>query len=179
MTVIETDFVPVNSFTTDSLFVGVGQRYDVTIDASQAVDNYWFNITFGGNRFCGNSKVAYPAAILRYDGAPKENPTNPGTTPTDHQCLDFLNYTPVVTRQVPTSGFVASSNNSLEVVLTSHANKWTVTGSTLDVDWNNPIAQYINEGQTDWLSSNNIWAIDTKDEVRLPFLSSDGNRAFC
>lgn len=43
--VMATDMVPVNSFTTDSLFMGVGQRYDVMIDANQASGNYWFNIT--------------------------------------------------------------------------------------------------------------------------------------
>lgn len=166
MTVIETDFVPVNSYTTDSLFVGIGQRYDVTIDASQAVDNYWFNVTFGGSNFCGSSNNPYPAAILRYDGAPTENPTDPGTTPVDHQCLDFFNFTPVVTRQVPTSGFAATTNNSLDFVLTSNANKWTVSGSTLDVDWNNPIAQFIANGEDDWAASNNIWKTDLEDQVR-------------
>lgn len=168
MTVIATDLVPVNSYTTDSLFVGVGQRYDVTIDASQAVDNYWFNVTFGGTGFCGASNNPYPAAIIRYDGAPTENPTCVGDTPTDHQCLDFLSYTPVVTRQVPTSSFVATSNNTMDYVLTSNANKWTVSGSTLDVDWNKPIAQYIANNKSDWALSNNVWRTDLEDQVRQP-----------
>ncbi len=33
--------MPVQAFTTDSLYLGIGQRYDVTIDASQNPGNYW------------------------------------------------------------------------------------------------------------------------------------------
>src|SRR4051812_42118290 len=42
MTIIASDFVPVNAMTVNSVFLGVGQRYDVTIDASQTPGNYWF-----------------------------------------------------------------------------------------------------------------------------------------
>jgi FtsP/CotA-like multicopper oxidase with cupredoxin domain len=38
-TVVATDLMPVNAFTTSGLFVAVGQRYDVTIDASQDAGN--------------------------------------------------------------------------------------------------------------------------------------------
>lgn len=168
MTVIETDFVPVNSYTTDSLFVGIGQRYDVVIDASNVVDNYWFNITFGGSGFCGSSNNSYPAAIVRYDGAPDANPTDPGETPVDHQCLDYQSFTPVVTRDVPTSSFVASANVTLDIVLTDVANKWTVDGSSMDVDWNNPVAQYVARDESDWPASDNVLKIDECDEVRQP-----------
>lgn len=89
MTIIAADFVPVDSFTTDSLFIGIGQRFDVTIDASQATDNYWLNITFGGNGDCGTSLNPHPAAIFRYEGAPETNPTNVGVTPDDHYCSEL------------------------------------------------------------------------------------------
>jgi len=69
MTVIEADFVPVDSFTLNSLFLGIGQRYGVTIDASQAVGNYWFNVTYSGTGACGSSNNPHPAAIFSYVGA--------------------------------------------------------------------------------------------------------------
>lgn len=69
-TVIAEDFVPIDSFTTSSLFLGIGQRYDVTIDASQAVGNYWFNVTYSSTGACGSSKNPHPAAIFSYAGAP-------------------------------------------------------------------------------------------------------------
>ncbi|OAA65495.1 laccase [Niveomyces insectorum RCEF 264] len=70
MTVIATDFVPVDAYTTSSLFLGVGQRYDVILDASQGIDNYWINATYSATHACGSSNNPYPAAILHYDGAP-------------------------------------------------------------------------------------------------------------
>lgn len=41
MTVIQSDFVPVNPFTTSSLSIGIGQRYDVIVEANQPVAAYW------------------------------------------------------------------------------------------------------------------------------------------
>jgi len=42
MTVIQADFVATEPYTTDWLFLAIGQRYDVLIHANQTVDNYWF-----------------------------------------------------------------------------------------------------------------------------------------
>lgn len=172
MTIIESDLVPVNSFTTDSLFVGVGQRYDVTVDASQATDNYWLNITFGGSNFCGSSNNPYPAAIVHYDGAPDENPTYAGVAPTDHQCLDLMSLTPVVSRTVSTAGFTPSVNNSLDIGLTT-TGKWTINSSSLSVEWGDPVAQLVIDGKTDWQPSNNIWQIDQADTWAFWIIQND------
>ncbi|ROW00470.1 hypothetical protein VPNG_07965 [Cytospora leucostoma] len=168
MTVIGTDFVPVNSFTTNSLFIGVGQRYDVTIDASQAVDNYWFNVSLGtsqGSGFCGTSENLFPAAIVQYDGAADDIPTKEGTAPSDHNCLDSLDLVPVVSRTVPTS-FTPSSGNTLDLTLSiiSKAFVWNINGSPMKVDWNKPLAQYVNKNETDYASSENILKVDGDDD---------------
>lgn len=166
MTVISGDFVPMNPFTTDSLFVGVGQRYDITIDASQATDNYWFNITYSdGGLLCGSSLNPYPAAIIHYDGASDGLPTDQGSIPTDSECLDLISLSPVVTRTVPTSSFAASTNNTLDIAFVS--NRWTVADSTLQVDWNSPAAQHIINNETTWsgIESDNIWRTDEQDQV--------------
>lgn len=174
MTVIATDLVPVDAYTTDSLYVGIGQRYDVTIDASQAVDNYWFNVTFGGSGLCGTSNNPAPAAVVRYEGAPAGGQPYDGAAYVDHNCLDFLNYTPVVPRKdVPVASFVANTNNSMEVVLTTNANKWKVGGSTLNVDWNKPVVQYVANDESDWASSNNIWRTDLVDEWAFWLIEND------
>lgn len=165
MTVIATDFVPVDTFTTDSLLIGVGQRYDVTIDASQSVDNYWFNVTFGGSGFCGSSYNPYPAAIVQYDGAADGNPTDQGKTPIDHKCLDSLDYEPIVTRTVPTS-FSPSSDNTLDVHLDlAPTFVWYINNSSIKVDWDKPVAQYVYENETDYPSNVNIWEVSGDDQV--------------
>lgn len=122
------------------------------------------NVTFGGSGRCGGSNNPYPAAIIHYDGAPNNHPTNPGTTPTDHQCLDLINLTPVVTRTVSTSSFSATTDNTLDVVLGSNF-RWTVANSSLVVDWNNPVAQYVLKNETGWPKSDNVWQVNQENEV--------------
>ncbi|KAG0704572.1 laccase [Suillus ampliporus] len=74
MTIIEADGVETVPQTVDSLPVYAGQRYSVVVHADQPVDNYWVralsnlpNQTFAGG---------LNQAILRYIGAPNEDPTS-------------------------------------------------------------------------------------------------------
>lgn len=45
MTVVEADWVPVKPYQTDSLLVGIGQRYAVVVEADQKPCNYWMRTT--------------------------------------------------------------------------------------------------------------------------------------
>lgn len=165
MTVISSDFVPVNAFTTDSLFIGVGQRYDVTIEAKEEIDNYWFNVTFGGGNLCGASRTPYPAAILHYDGASDDLPTNKGTRPRDHNCLDLLELTPVVERKV-SAAFTPTADNTMEVQLpTGPKFVWKINGKAIRTEWENPVAQYIAANRTDYPETNSIWGVEAVDQV--------------
>ncbi|KAF8839370.1 laccase [Paxillus ammoniavirescens] len=73
MTVIETDGIETEPVVVDSLPVFAGQRYSVVVTANQTVGNYWIralsnhpNQTFDGGQ---------SSAILRYKGAPVQDPT--------------------------------------------------------------------------------------------------------
>src|SRR6185503_3351648 len=78
-TVITTDLVPITPVTRTSLFLGVGQRYDVIVEANQPVANYWMNATLEANNNCGRSRNPYPAGIIQYQGASANAlPTNKG-----------------------------------------------------------------------------------------------------
>lgn len=178
MTVIASDFVPVNAFTTDSLFIAVGQRYDVTIEAKEDIGNYWFNVTFGGGKLCGASNTPYPAAILHYDGAPDSLPTNEGTRPRDHNCLDLSNLTPVVERKVSTA-FTPSAENTMEVQLpTGPKFVWKINGKAIRTEWENPVAQYIASNRTDYPETNSIWQVDVVDQWVYWLIENDPEGAF-
>ncbi|KAH7398085.1 laccase [Cadophora sp. MPI-SDFR-AT-0126] len=169
MTVIAADFVPVNAFTTNSLFLGIGQRYDVTIDASQPIGNYWFNVTFS-NPICGRSNNPFPAAIFHYNGAPNANPTVRGTPPADPACQDQTNFTPIVTRTAPIASFTPSTNDlpvTFDVNGDATSVKWKVNNSAIRVDWSKPTLQYVLEGNSSYpreaniiqLPNANVWSI--------------------
>lgn len=169
MTVIANDFVPVNAYTTHHLFLGVGARYDVTIDASQPVSSYWINVTFSGTGACGSSNNPHPAAILRYSGAGDEDPTDPGMAPPDSLCADQTDFTPIVPRSIPSNEFTGTGSQSLAVTLAVDpaAAKvfWKVNNSAIDVDWEKPTLEYVLRENTSYPTSENVITIPDSSEV--------------
>lgn len=164
MTVIATDLVPVNAFTTSNVFLGVGQRLDVTIDASKTPGNYWMNVTLPAADLCGASLNPAPAAIVHYASVPNGIPTNPGTPPTTSGCRDTLDYVPVVPRQAPLDQLTAGTNNTLDVTLdTSALVLWKVNNSSINVNWDRPILDYVLRGNTSYPASDNVVIVNQKD----------------
>ncbi|PKS09340.1 hypothetical protein jhhlp_003954 [Lomentospora prolificans] len=166
LTVISTDFVPVNAFTTPSVFLNPGQRVDVTIDASKTAANYWFNVTFSTGP-CGASRIAKPAAIFQYDTATPGTPTSPGNSPADPLCHDNVSYTPVISRTVPSGGFTPNDNNTIEVELLQKPwedvpNRvyWNVHGHDMNITWENPTLEYVANGDLDFPERYNVHTVD-------------------
>ncbi|KAI9571988.1 laccase [Boletus coccyginus] len=79
LTVIEADGILTEPLLVDSLQVFPGQRYSVIMNATQSIGNYWIralpSVPFGQN-FAGGLN----SAILRYSGAPSQDPTTSLTT---------------------------------------------------------------------------------------------------
>lgn len=164
MTVIATDLVPVNAFTTSNVFLGVGQRLDVTIDASKTPGNYWMNVTLPAADLCGASLNSAPAAIVHYASVPNGIPTNPGTPPTTNGCRDTLSYVPVVPRQAPLDQLAVGTNNTLDVSLdTSALVLWKVNNSSINVNWDRPILDYVLRGNTSYPRPDNVVIVNQKD----------------
>jgi iron transport multicopper oxidase len=99
MAIIEADGTETVPVTVDSLPVLAGQRYSVVVHANQSVDNYWVRAlsTIGDQTFAGGLNQA----ILRYNGAPNEDPLSspgPSVLPFDEAKLASL-------RNIPAPGF--------------------------------------------------------------------------
>lgn len=91
MTIIEVDGIEVEPVDVDSLAVFAGQRYSVVVHADQPLGNYWVRAlsNFPNQTFDGGLS----SAILRYDGAPSEDPTTehgPYVLPFDEGALHPL-----------------------------------------------------------------------------------------
>ncbi|KAI1189730.1 laccase [Nemania serpens] len=164
MTVIATDLVPVNAFTTSNVFLGIGQRLDVTIDASKKLGSYWMNVTMPANNLCGSSSNPMPAAIVQYAAASDDLPTNPGIVPPNPGCRDSLDYVPVVPRRAPLDQLTVSTNNTLDVSLDRGVPViWRVSNSSINVNWDRPILEYVLEGNTSYPASDNVVIVSQKD----------------
>ncbi|XP_070173598.1 uncharacterized protein [Littorina saxatilis] len=76
ISIIATDGTPVEPMQVDSFNIFAGERYDFILTADQPVNNYWIKVR--GLADCDEKfKHAKTNAILRYQGAPLEQPTQP------------------------------------------------------------------------------------------------------
>ncbi|XP_027207469.2 uncharacterized protein [Penaeus vannamei] len=71
LVLVATDGSEIVPYATDSLVIYSGERFDVVLEADQPVDNYW--IRFTGLIDCEPFE-SVQGAILRYEGAPEEEP---------------------------------------------------------------------------------------------------------
>jgi FtsP/CotA-like multicopper oxidase with cupredoxin domain len=174
-TIIETDFVPVDAYTTNSVYLGIGQRLTVTIDASQAIGNYWLNVSFSNTFACGTSHNPAPAAIFSYVGANNSLPTNPGTTPPDSLCSDNTNLVPIVTRTAPLTSFNALQDDFFVNLVTDTSVSrvfWQINGSSIEVDWGNPTLLQVKNGDTTFPSNINLIKVPQSNIVSTTSLQN-------
>ncbi|XP_072044923.1 uncharacterized protein [Amphiura filiformis] len=73
LTVIAADGAPIQNISVDRIGVGSGERFDFVLTADQDVGNYWFRVQVSRGFFCRNG-LQEELAILRYEGAPQEDP---------------------------------------------------------------------------------------------------------
>ncbi|OAA65258.1 Cupredoxin [Niveomyces insectorum RCEF 264] len=165
MTVVATDFVPVAPTDVTSLYLAVGQRYDVVVRADQPVGSYWLNVTMPRGP-CGLSNNPHPAAIVSYSGSPQATPTAAGTAPPDASCADPLNaFRPVVTRTAPVASFTPNAADTLNtnIVLSRDGVArvfWPVNNSPMNVSWSDPTLQAVRDHTTASLpATENIVAV--------------------
>jgi len=129
LTVISSDFVPIVPYKTDVLFINIGQRYQVIVNANQPSDNYWMRAD--NQQSCTNMiQNRDVKAIIRYSDAPTGvNPTSTSFIYTD-ACRDepYASLVPVVPLNAGPADF---TEGTLDVVI--HGNqaqlfKWYLSG---------------------------------------------------
>jgi FtsP/CotA-like multicopper oxidase with cupredoxin domain len=172
-TVIATDLVPVAPIEKTSLFLAVGQRYDVIIDANQAAGNYWFNATLAKGGACGSTLAKDTAAIFSYGVPAGGVPADRGLLASNATCVDTQGFSPVVTRTAPIDKFNLTPNSVVDVVLTSptagpelgseQVFRWKVRGNDINVQWEKPILEYVATGNNSFPARANVINVEDAD----------------
>ncbi|KZW01176.1 hypothetical protein EXIGLDRAFT_718938 [Exidia glandulosa HHB12029] len=164
MTVIASDFVPIRPYTTGSISIGIGQRYDVVIEANQPVATYWLRVTQQGNfagtggGFCGavNSADRTENGFIAYQGA-SGLPKTVGPIPANNtQCTDETQLVPYLPITVDPSGFDLSDASVFNVSqplnstdpLGRQVIRWTIAGKTEIGQWDYPTLQQLADRNT-------------------------------
>ncbi|KAF2120016.1 laccase [Lophiotrema nucula] len=168
-TVVAADFVPVQPFTTDSLVLSIGQRYDVIIDACQTVGNYWLRVGTGGAHTKGlacdgpNANAANIKSIFRYEGAPTVNPNSTGPAlPTG--CHDQEGIVPYVKTTIPQGQPDELKLNFSQTAALGNLVQWSINDSPLLVDYSYPTLQHVLSDNDTFAGHQNVYTVGEKNK---------------
>lgn len=170
-TVVTADLVPIVPTTTDWLLLGIGQRYNVIIEANQEENsNHWFRAVAETGCRSGNANVNGTSAIFRYEGAPEVNPTSTGApNPNNVNCTEHGPLVPYVPNDVPSTAFTTQAQtlpvntDTFEGVTGNQQNivLWGINLTAIDVDWEKPILSYVQQGDTNYPKTENLIELKT------------------
>ncbi|PWW80147.1 Multicopper oxidase [Tuber magnatum] len=179
MTVISTDFVPITPYKTEFVSIGIGERYQVIIEANQDTDNYWLRAISQSSCGAANPNRLNINGIVQYSGAGNTEPTtSPRVIP--DSCTDEPKekLVPIVAWDVPPSDLGVSQQENVTLAVTDNRIYWKLNGISAKVDWSNPTLLQVVEGQTHPLDSSvleisgsNPWyylVIETAHDIEHP-----------
>ncbi|KAK6597896.1 Laccase-2-like protein 4 [Botrytis cinerea] len=159
LTVIANDLVPIVPYTTDTLLIGIGQRYDVIVEANAAADNYWIRGNWG-TTCSSNSEAANATGILRYDSSSTVDPTSVGVTPRG-TCADEPVASLVPHLALDVGGY-SLVDEQVSFAFTNYFT-WTINSSSLLLDWSSPTTLKIFNNETIFPTDYNVVALNQTD----------------
>jgi len=162
--VIANDFVPIVPYTTDNLLIGIGQRYEIVVEANQAVDNYWLRAIWQ-TACIGNGNANNILGIVRYDGA--DTTSDPTTTVGDYanSCGDESLSNLVPHLNLTVGGFATEEELDLAFSIANGAFTWTINTTSLLLDWADPTELMILNDEAIFPTDYNVHAITVVDQV--------------
>ncbi|OJJ54443.1 hypothetical protein ASPSYDRAFT_159918 [Aspergillus sydowii CBS 593.65] len=164
LTIISMDLVPIKPYTTTSINIAMGQRYDVIVTADQAsvADSFWLRSIPQQ----GCSAIEDPANIrgIFYYG---DTLTTPETSPWhfNDSCNDEPMETliPNVPRTVQAPDW-QDSTNARPGRNPDGLFRWYLNSTTMEVFWENPTLLQIEHGEQSWDNSSAVIDLPNADQ---------------
>ncbi|KAK6811836.1 hypothetical protein RU639_012391 [Aspergillus parasiticus] len=162
LTVISTDFVPIEPYNTTSVLIGVGQRYDVIVHANKGKkgSNFWMRAI--PQEACAEISNYDIRGIFHYEkpGSKLTNPTTTAFAYTD-SCDDEAMSDLVPMVALDASGVGYTSDNEVQVIKnTAGLYKWYMGPTTFMAEWDNPTLLQIENGNTSWTNSSHVVEVE-------------------
>ncbi|KAK2736808.1 laccase, multicopper oxidase, benzenediol:oxygen oxidorectuctase [Onygenales sp. PD_40] len=166
LTVIAADFVPIVPYEAESIVLAPGQRYDVIVEANQAVDNYWMRAIYvtGCNQLTvDNNDIS---GIIRYEGADTTvDPTTERWADIPNECADepYDNLVPYVQKNVGE----AEQQETLKIGwfyewdLVFH---WAINTKHLMLDWGQPTNKFVYNNDSNYPDNYAIHKLTSTDK---------------
>ncbi|KAI0646778.1 A fully functional laccase from the Ligninolytic fungus Pycnoporus Cinnabarinus [Trametes meyenii] len=167
LTVIEADSVNTQPLEVDSIQIFAGQRYSFVLEANQAVDNYWIraNPSFGTTGFAGGIN----SAILRYSGAPTQDPTSSQGTST--KALKETDLHPLETMPVPGTAEVGGVDKAINLAFSFNGSNFFINGATFKPPTTPVLLQILSgaKAASDLLPSGDVYSLPSNATIELSF----------
>ncbi|KAF2267368.1 laccase-1 [Lojkania enalia] len=162
-TVIANDFVPIVPFTTNVLDITMGQRYDIIVEANQAVGDYWMRAI--PQLSCSNNDNADGIrAIIRYDSSSTTEPTTSAWNQTDScEDVELSNLVPHLSETV----IDPTGDDDLTVSVSTNEDnlfRWQIGLSSMQVHWSDPSIMQIYEGNVTFESEECVYQLPSADQ---------------
>lgn len=165
LTVIAADLVPIESYTTKMVSIGIGQRYDVLVTADQGstagAESFWMRAIPQVN--CTKARSPTNVRGILHYGERPSTPRSTGYAYTDScQDEDAKRLVPVVPKDVDSPTWthfdLASWNRTSDNLL-----RWYLNGTSMSVDWSNPTLAQIHDNATEYKRSHAVAELDEPD----------------
>lgn len=146
--VVAMDFVPIVPYTTTSLSIGMGQRYDViiTADQSSVAGDFWIRAI--PDVYCSeNDNTADIRGILHYNSS-TSTPNTTAWTYTETSCTgeDSADMVPYLSLDA-SSTFTSSNESNVTVAYnTDNVYKWYLNEESFLMEWGSPTSLSIMNG---------------------------------
>ncbi|KAB8260287.1 Cupredoxin [Aspergillus pseudonomiae] len=176
MTIIAMDLVPIEPYTTYSLTIGMGQRYDVIITANPAsvADSFWIR-AIPLHACSENARGNNIRGVLHYG----ETPSIPETLPyiyLDETCYDLP--ASVLVPHVPKSVPAPDLQEMVDADTRRNAKglfRWYLNSTTMEILWEDPTLLQIRNGSSAFPNSSAVISLPKADqwfymdiETRIP-----------
>ncbi|TVY46600.1 Laccase [Lachnellula occidentalis] len=162
LTVIAMDLVPIVPYTTDVLSIGMGQRYDVILNATESSGDYWMRAI--PQTFCSDNDNADDIkGIVRYDSTSTADPTTSVYTYTD-DCDDeaIADLVPYLSSDASSDG--ETDDFAVTIGKSNNLFKWYMAATTFAVEWADPTLLQIYNDDTNFTTSSHVIEVDTANE---------------
>ncbi|KAL8924910.1 MAG: hypothetical protein Q9208_003793 [Pyrenodesmia sp. 3 TL-2023] len=172
MTVIATDFVPVQPYNTTVVTVAVGQRTDVLVKATgKPTDMVWMRSKLAQGPCTEASRNPLALAVIYYEQANTTGARSPNSTAhvdTTDPCSndDLAKQVPAMKQTPGDPATTITMNVSLTINSTDNL-LWLINNQTFRGDYNKPSLLLAKAGNTSFPPERNMYNIGTAKSVRV------------
>ncbi|KAI3528810.1 multicopper oxidase [Colletotrichum filicis] len=163
MEIIATDFVPIVPYNATQLSIGMGQRYDIIVEAKDLTDGDFWLRSIAQESCSESDAVDDVKGIIRYSNSSTSDPTTSAYSYTD-SCLDEASSNLVPYLAINASDTYISADEKVAVEVTDNALLWTMNKTSMHTQWEYPTAMQISQNNSTWLTKQNVIHLPDADK---------------